>query len=371
MGLRSLPLLTALLAILPLGAQPTSSQTSVYTYDSNGRRVPSGTYSMTGGPMGSERLETTRSINGRTVPAQTSQDKVISQTRNTKVTERTVTNYDANGRPAGVERIRIEETKRADGGSSIVATTYRSDINGSQRLAERTSTEVRKSGSAETAVTSIERPAANGSLEIVEKKNAVTEKMGDNSKVESTVYRKDVNGGMYTALSEVSTTTKSGNVEATDTAQYVRGPDGNMELDKRIVGKTTSQPNGGQVEQIEVYAKTTASNVGDINARQPRLQQEIVRESVPGPNNTIVETTSIRARAVNDPSRFTDYEKTKQVIQQSQNAAGMQVTNQRTVVERRDVNGNLIVEKEVVRNSVAPMPVTPPQPQAAAPAPKK
>lgn len=358
------------MALLPLSAQ-TSSQTSVYTYDSNGQRVPAGTYSTIGGPTGSERVQTTRNINGRTVPVQSSQDKVISQSGNTKVIERTVTNYDTNGRPVGVDRIRIEETKRPDGSSTVTTATFKSDINGNQQLVERTSTDVKVSGSTETAVTSIERPGANGTLELAEKKNAVTQKSANGAKVESTVYRRDVNGSLFTAVSETSTTTKSGNVESVDTAQYVRGPDGRMELDKRVVGKTTTRADGGQVEQVEIYAKMNASNAGDLNAQQPRLQQEVTRERVPGPNNTIVETTSIRARVPNDPSRFTNYEKTQQVIQQSQNAAGMIVTNQRAVVERRDVNGNLIVEKETLQNSVAPKPVPQPQPQAQAVPPAK
>ena len=83
----------------------------------------------------------------------------------------------------------IEENKLPGGGSTVRETTYRSDVNGSLREAERKTIETRVSGSTTTASTVIDRPGMSGSFETVEKRSAVTEGPADNQHTTESVYR--------------------------------------------------------------------------------------------------------------------------------------------------------------------------------------
>ncbi|HYZ83975.1 MAG TPA: hypothetical protein VE621_06215, partial [Bryobacteraceae bacterium] len=141
-----------------------------YTYDVNGRPVPGATRSIDASPAETKRAETVRNLNGRDVPIQTVDQKVISDNGTVRVTERIVRRYDANGRPGPAEKTLIEERKNPDGSLNTSTTTMREDINGQMSVAERSITEARKSGDTTTTNTVVERPTLSGGLEVVEKR---------------------------------------------------------------------------------------------------------------------------------------------------------------------------------------------------------
>ena len=116
-------------------------------------------------------------------------ERVVSEDANGKVTERIVKKFDPSGQPASTERVMIEEQKLPGGGSTVQETTYRNDVNGSLREAERKTTETRVSGSTTTTSTVIDRPSLNGSFETVEKRSAVTDGPADNQHTTESVYR--------------------------------------------------------------------------------------------------------------------------------------------------------------------------------------
>src|SRR3954464_6815004 len=84
---------------------------STRTYDLNGRPV-SGVSSV---QSNGSRSQITRDVNGRTVPVETAEERVVSDSGSSRIIERTIKRYDANGNPGPPERVRIEETKEPDG----------------------------------------------------------------------------------------------------------------------------------------------------------------------------------------------------------------------------------------------------------------
>ena len=139
-----------------LTAQQATQQGAGWSIDTSGHRVEGSQYTVVESPAGSQRVESLRSINGRMVPLQGSEDRVLRQDAQGKVVERTVLRYDANGTPGPPVKVRIEEKKNPDGSTTIQSTAYESDLNGNPRLFERSTTEIRKGAENRTS-TMIER----------------------------------------------------------------------------------------------------------------------------------------------------------------------------------------------------------------------
>src|SRR5215510_2763842 len=158
----------ALVLCLPAAAQQ-QSQTSTYLTDLNGRRTLAGISTTTQSGNTTGRTEWLQSINGRQIPLQTTEEKVISQEGNTRVVERMVRRYDPNGNPGALEKQQIQERKNADGSVSSTVSVYRSDINGNMQLAERVITDASKSGNTINANVSIERASINGTFDVAER----------------------------------------------------------------------------------------------------------------------------------------------------------------------------------------------------------
>src|SRR5579862_9549845 len=145
-------LLAGLVAgVILFGQQTTEQSISSWTLDANGHRVEGPQITALETPAGSRRAETLRSANGRMVPVQTTEDKVLNPDPNNKVVERVIRKYDANGNPAQSIKIRIEQKKNADGSTTIQSVSSQSDVNGNEQVFERATTQVRKSDATETS----------------------------------------------------------------------------------------------------------------------------------------------------------------------------------------------------------------------------
>jgi hypothetical protein len=342
MSIRMLLGLAALSATL--FAQTGSQQAAGWSIDANGNRVEGTRYTAAESPGGSQRVETLRSINGRMVPVQASEDKVLQQDSQRKVVERMIRKYDANGNPGPPVKVRIEETKGANGSTTIQSTAYQADLNGNMQLFERATTQVRKGATTETSTT-VERATLNGALAPVERSQSVERPTGSGSQVDSTTYRRDLNGNFTPAAQEVKQISKRGNEETTDLAHYELSPDGKLALTSRAIDRVKTNADGSQVADTEVYSKFSAGRTGDVNADQPRLQEQIHRERTAAAGGAVVETTSVRARLPNDPSRFGALEKVSQTTYTSKDAAGREVKTTETTVGRRDANGQIVAQE--------------------------
>ncbi len=128
-----------------------ASVTSTTAVDINGHRVSDGPQVVrTKSPTGSITTETLQSVNGRMVPLERVEERIVRDDASGRVVERLIRRYDPQGNPTQPVKETIDEQKRPDGSSTTQTTTYRGDVNGSMQLIEKTVTETRKSGSSET-----------------------------------------------------------------------------------------------------------------------------------------------------------------------------------------------------------------------------
>jgi len=285
--------------LLPLTAQQSSVSSST-TVDINGNRVADGpAISETRSANESQTTVTTQSINGRTVPMEQVEERVVRNDASGKVTERIIRRYDPQGNPMPAVRQTIEELKRSDGSSSTQSTTYRGDINGNMQVVERSVTDTQKTASGETSETVLQRPTSNG-LETVEKQSQVVARQGANYQADSTVYRSDGNGGFFTAVRRSTNHTVRGSEASDNSAEYERGPNGELQLHGQTVTKTVTKPDGTKDAVVEIYSRDVPGTVSG-NESGLKLQEEQTIESAPGPGNTVVQSLSVRRPSLADP----------------------------------------------------------------------
>ena len=268
--------------------------------DVNGHTVAEGTeVTQTKSANGSVTTETRQSINGRSVTLERIEERVVRNDASGKVTERIIHLYDPQGNPTPPIKETVEEQKRSDGSTTVQSTTARGDINGNMQVTERTTTESHPSGSGETSQTVVERPSADG-LRPVEKREEVVVKQGKAYQSDVTTYRADGNGGFYTAVRETTVHTEQ-NAQASDnTAEYEVGSNGQLQLHSQTVTQTVTRPDGSKDSVVEIYGRNVPGTVSG-NDSGLKLQEQQTIETAPGPNNTVVQTLSVRRTSIADP----------------------------------------------------------------------
>ena len=292
-------LITTLACSLSLAAQQSkvSSSTSV---DVNGNVVGDGpTISQIKSSNGSQTTVTTQSINGRTVPMEQVEERILRNDSSGKVTERITRKYDPQGNPLPPVRQTIEEQKRPDGSSTIQSTTYGTDINGNTQVTEKAVTKTQKNASSETSETVVQRPTASG-LETVEKQSQVVSKQGNGYQLESTTYRRDGNGGFYPAVRQTTEHTVQGPEVSENSAEYERGSNGELQLHGQTVTRTVTKPDGSKDEVVDIYSRDVPGTVSG-NESGLKLQERQMVQSTPGPGNTVVQTISVQRPTIADP----------------------------------------------------------------------
>src|SRR5580704_17108472 len=180
-----------------------SSVTSTSAININGDRVadgPSVIHTKSDGR--SETTEIVQSINGRSVPLERVEQRVVSEDSSGRVVERLIRRYDQTGNPTTPVKEIVAEQKRPDGSSTKQISTYRGDINGGMQLIEKSTTETQTSGSTENAETVVQRPTVNGSLDTVDKQITVKVKQPAGYTEDKTTYRRDGNGGFRETVRE-------------------------------------------------------------------------------------------------------------------------------------------------------------------------
>ena len=272
---------------------------TVYTYEPNGRRASAYDQANVSGAGGGSQSQTVTDVNGRRVQLEAVEEKVLSEGPEGRVVERLVKKFDSHGNLTGQEKVRLEETKSADGSSSTVrATVYDKDVNGRFELRERTTTATNKDGSVIRAETLVERPNINGNLGQQERKVAVT--TGDDTKSlkDVTVYRKDQGGSMAPAVRELTETTKEAGREVANTSEYNTASTGKMELIGQKVAQTVKNADGTESQVVDVFGTNNPGQLSSGYDRQLKLRERQLIERTPGPDKGLVETFSIQRPAL-------------------------------------------------------------------------
>jgi hypothetical protein len=295
------------LAAVQCSAQSNTSKSQV---DLNGRRevLTSADVSKEG-----ERTERLQSVNGRQIPVERAEERVLSESASGRVIERIVRKYDQTGRLNGSEKIVIEEEKLSGGGTSVRETTWRSDINGNLREAEKRSIETRVSGSTVTTETSISRPTINGGFEDAERRSKVLEKTADTEQINETVQRRGGDGRYYPATREVITVTRGTNQTSESRATYEPGVTGQLELHSQSQSSSTKRPDGSEITEVNLYTRATGGTTQERDAG-PQIKEQQIIERSKGPDGSVVETLNVRRPSLNDPSRLGNVQRVYETV---------------------------------------------------------
>jgi hypothetical protein len=292
-------------AALVCGQDASSSQT--YVYDGLGNR----TRATQSDIRGDSRTETAQSINGRSVPLEQVEERVLRSDGTTKVVERIVRKFDPTGRLSQTDRIVEEQTQLSGGGSTVRATTYRGDLNGNMQPVERSLTETRKSGTVLTSDALIERPSMSGGFETAEKRSIVNDVTPSRELRQTVVYRRDGDGRFYEAVKETVDRQESDGRSVENTAQYVVGTSGRLELAAQTVKTAVKRKDGSESIVVDVYAQETPGLAN--SGGKPKLKQEqlIERRSRGG---EVDEVVSLREPSMADPDRLGPPRKLKETV---------------------------------------------------------
>jgi len=294
----------ALVSAAALSAQTTSSSSaaSSTSVDINGHRVSEGPQIVTTkSPTGTVITEILQSVNGRLVPIERTEERVVRDDASGKVVERVVRRFDQTGIPSSALRQTIEEQKRPDGSSTTTSTTYRGDVNGKMQLIEKATTEARTSATEERSETVIQRPSVNGTLDTAEKQSRVAVKQGTGYREEETTYRTSGNGGLYAAVRTVTDHAQQGSESSDNTVEYEANPSGSLQLHSQKVVKTVTAPDGSKESVVDLYSTHVPGRVDATGAGLKLEERQLVQRQKTGPD-TVTETLSVQRPTVTDPN---------------------------------------------------------------------
>lgn len=289
-----------LLTLVP-AALLAQSATTTYTVDINGRRAEAISFASS---KAGEKTEISQSINGKLVPKEQTETRVVSETSNEKVTETLDRQFDQNGQLISTERVLTAERKTAGGGSSTQATVYRSDVNGAMQEAERRATETRPLGRGTTASeVTIARPSSNGGFETVEQRKIVKTEEPNRAHEEQTVYLKSTSGDFVEKRRTQTDSRKSGDKAEATVANYEADYTGRMALLNQETSTTVASKDGKQVIERDIYASASDGVPRDEQGGQKlKEHQTIVR--TPGADGTVTETVSVQRPTLADQTRL-------------------------------------------------------------------
>ncbi len=305
-------ILVCLAAALMLPAQE-RRQYEAYTYDGSGNRYGGRVYGEVRTPGQVSKTERVISVNGRAVPVEEIQEKVLKDIPGHRVVERIVRRYSQDGRPASVEKIRIEERRDPSGKRTTVATVYEGDLNGRFRVRERQVTEAVKRGETTEAVTVVERPSVSGSMQVVERRQVRELEKQNGLSREVMIYR-PAGGRFVPAAREVTEIVREGNRETAVTTQYNNvTADGRMGFAGKTVKEIVRRPDGSQRQVINIYG-TAAPGRPVTGSGGEQLREQILVESQVLPDGSVVERTGVRRVSLSDPNRLEAYQPVSEVI---------------------------------------------------------
>jgi hypothetical protein len=275
------------------------SVTTSYTTDLNGNRIAGPTTVANDG----QKTQIMQSINGRKVPMEQTEERVIRENASGKVVEKIIKKFDPNGALASTERVVIEEEKLYDGLRQH-STTYRSDVNGNMHEAERRTAESHKQGSAENTQSELARPDINGSFQTVEKRTIVTQAAGAGSQEDETVFRRSDNGGFYPAVRDITDTTQSGSQTVQKSAHYEPSDSQQLKLIGQTVSTIVKRADGSSVAEVSLYGASAGDGRAHDGQSGMHLREQQTIEKIAGAGGSVTEVVTARRPTTSDPNRL-------------------------------------------------------------------
>lgn len=273
-----------------------------YSYDVNGNRVAGPQYSDLKRTGESRHVETRQTINGRSIPAESVEEKVVRQDANGKVIERIVKRFDDGGNPIGIEKQVIEDQTRPDGSGTIKSTIYAGDINGTMQPKARTVTSTTVNGDTKNSETVVERPNFNGGYALSEKVTTTLTKSGEEQRQNTVVMRDLGLGRLVESERLVSEVKKENGQTVENTTNYALGTSGAMSLKDQRVTTTKKNPDGSEQTVVNIFTATTNAIVNDTG--RPKLTEQRVIDRRKGAGDTVTEVEMVRTIDNSDPNRL-------------------------------------------------------------------
>lgn len=284
---------------LPLAAWQTSVSTT-YTRDVNGQSIPGAIYSSSKDNGNSASTEYMMSVNGRKVPLESTEERVVRQDSAGSVVERVIRRYDPNGNPGPVERQKIETRNNPDGSVSSTTNVYRSDLNGRLELAERIVAEGSKAGVTVTTNTVVERPTLNGSVQVEERRVRTETTDPAGTKSDTMTYRKDPSGRFVEALRVIADAKDQNGQTVQNVANYEPGDTGKLQLHSQTVTRSRKNADGTTSSEVDIFRHVPgrAESTGT-----PRLtERQTIEQRLDG--DRVVERKSAQRPTISDPDRL-------------------------------------------------------------------
>ena len=296
---RILPVWVLLMLLVSLAAQQRESRT--YVFDPNGRRVEWTTASKGEGFSS----ETIRNLNGRQVPVEQTEERVLKKEEGLRIVERVIRRFDANGAPLPPEKVRIETVTRPDGSVAETAVVYRGDLNGNLRPAERIFTETRKSGETAVTETRVERASLGGSFTLAEKRTAteVVREAEKSRERDETVLVPDANGRLVAAQRRVVRSREADGVVQQQTEEYESATSGSLRLSRQLVSVTRKNPDGTEDTVVDVYGVAAPGRVIEPGAA-PQLRERQIYTSRQSPDGSVVTVFAVQRPSLNSPKEL-------------------------------------------------------------------
>lgn len=260
----------------------------IYVYDANGRQVllPS--------------------------PNEKRSQKVIEEGPGGRVVEETIERRDVNGNKLPPEKVRTVERQAADGSKVVETTVYTSDLNGRLAPSERSILTTQQQGAATVSTTVVERPTVNGTFAAVEKSTAQTVTENGRAKTNRSTFVLDQNGSFVEAVRESIEKVPEGNGVKEVVQEFRNAQTGRMELTGQRVKVDIPNPDGSTTSEVTIYGAVSQGRTADGKLK---LREQQLITTKPGPNNTQVESISIRRPDLAD-SKLGAYQKVgEKVIQ--------------------------------------------------------
>jgi hypothetical protein len=305
LGRTGLYLTATVLTAAAACGQPVTSQSTItqYVTDVNGHRVLDATFTSAARNGQTLTSELTQSINGRQVPLQQTETRILSEGPAGRKTETIIRKYSPTGELASTEKVVTEEQKTGEGRSTIRATISRSDIQGRLVEAERRTIDTETQGNRTVSNVIIARPSLNGSFVPAEKRNIVTVDEKDATREVESILRPTQAGQFAESAREVRETQKSGGKITENHASYELDYAGRLQVWKQESSTTSKSADGTQVTELNIYAVNSDGVPRDERGGMKIKEQQIIVRT-PAGKEGFIETTSIRRPTLADQNRL-------------------------------------------------------------------
>lgn len=282
--------------MVPAALLAQQQESRTYVYDANGRRVEWSSSTRGEG----FQSETIRNVNGRQVPVESVQERVLRKEAGVQVVERLIRRFSPDGQPLPPEKVLVETITGPDGSVTETATVYRGDLNGYLRPAERIHTETRKSGGKSVSETKVERAGLGGGFSLVEKRSA-TEVVREEDKSrerDETVFVPDANGRLIPAQRRIVRARERQGVVEEQTEEYEAATTGALRLSRQLVSATRKNPDGTEDTVVDIYGVNAPGRSVEAGA-SPQLRERQIYRSRQSPDGSVVTVFAVQRPSLN------------------------------------------------------------------------